>query len=204
MSANTSASVQNSPAEKPAGEISTADIVTEQKDQTLAKQSRENDFLIDGADDKKAEKKEEILAEKNKADAENARRNEVAKTTTTAPPPAPAAKPAENQLPINGRQTQRLPETTARAKRRDSAISSANTNTRTVSGKTFSRVGGVWVDSAYDRNSGGTSNMMLPPTRTVRRGSNEYQKLDKQVRIIAESLDGAVVIVWKNGAYRIQ
>lgn len=207
MSTNTSASVQNTPADKPENESSTADIAAAPRDKTLAKQSKENDFLTDGADDKKLERKEETFAEKNKQDAEVSRSDDAAKTATAAgvaPPAAPAAKPAENQLPINGRQMQRLPETTARAKRRDNAISSANINTRQIGGKTFNRVGGVWIDSAYNKSGGGSSNMMLPPTRTIRRGSSEYQKLDKQVRIIAESLDGAVVIVWKDGAYRIQ
>lgn len=198
-SANTSATIQNSPADRPDNESSTADIITEQKDQTLAKQSKENDFLTDGADDKKAKKKEEIFAEKNKRDAEIARSDEAAKPTA-APPPAPKQTPA--QPSITQRRAENFPQAASPEKRRENARLGASSNTRQIGGKNFNRVGGVWIDSAYNKSNGG--NMTLPQTRTIQRGSSEYQKLDKQVRIIAESLDGAVVIVWKNGAYRIQ
>lgn len=71
---------------------------------------------------------------------------------------------------------------------------------RQISGKTFNRVGGVWIDSDY-RQMG---NLQLPMTTTVRRGTSEYLKLDKNIRIIAESLEGPVIIVSNNKAYRIQ
>ena len=185
-----------------ANETSTADIVTESKDQNqeLAKQSKENDFQLDGADSKAARKTEVKSSEKNKKDAaEISPDDEAEQPISGAPPPAPmsAAQPS-----ITQRRAENMPKGEAAPKKRADARLNENEATRRISGKTFNRVGGVWVDSAYNKSD--SSNMILPTTRTIRRGSSEYQKLDKQVRIIAESLSGAVIIVWKNGAYRIQ
>ena len=152
--------------------------------------------------------KEAEFGDKNKSS--EARNNEVAKTSTDSiapPPPAPKMMPAQPSITVQ-RKEEELPLNTRRAKneqdekKRDRELSGAANNSRQISGKTFNRIGGVWVDSAYNRSNGG--NMALPQTKTIRRGSSEYQKLDKQVRIIAESLDGAVIIVWRGGAYRIQ
>ncbi|MBK8466060.1 MAG: hypothetical protein IPL32_09525 [Chloracidobacterium sp.] len=66
--------------------------------------------------------------------------------------------------------------------------------TRTVSGKTFSNRNGAWYDSAYNNQ----------PTTNIRRGTNEYKKLDGGLRNIVDSLGGIVVVVWKAKAYRIQ
>jgi hypothetical protein len=67
-------------------------------------------------------------------------------------------------------------------------------NTRSAGGKTFKRANGVWYDPAY--KGGATTN--------VRRGTDEYKKLDSGLRSIAENLGGTVVVVWKGKAYRIQ
>ena len=66
--------------------------------------------------------------------------------------------------------------------------------TRAVGGKKFQRRDGVWYDSAY-RGQGTTS---------IRRGAEQYRKLDSGLRSIVESLDGTVVTVWNGRAYRIQ
>lgn len=65
--------------------------------------------------------------------------------------------------------------------------------TRTVSGKTFANRDGAWYDSAYANQS----------TVNIRRGTNEYKKLDSGLRNIADTLGGTVVVVWKAKAYRI-
>lgn len=65
--------------------------------------------------------------------------------------------------------------------------------TRRVSGKSFNNRDGVWYDSAY--HSQGTVN--------YRRGTPEYNKLDKGLRSIADTLGGTVVVVWKDKSYRI-
>lgn len=64
----------------------------------------------------------------------------------------------------------------------------------TISGKTFNRRNNVWYDSAYNNQV----------TVNITRGSNEYEKLDSDLRQTVERLGGTVVIVWKSKAYRIQ
>lgn len=64
---------------------------------------------------------------------------------------------------------------------------------RSVGGKTFRNVGGIWFDSAY------TSQQPI----MIRRGSDDYKRLDSGLRSIAENLGGTVVVVWKSRAYRI-
>ncbi len=64
---------------------------------------------------------------------------------------------------------------------------------KTAGGKKFENRDGAWYDTAY--RSQGTTN--------VRRGTDDYQKLDAGLRSIAQSISGTVVIVWKGKAYRI-
>ena len=66
--------------------------------------------------------------------------------------------------------------------------------TRNAGGKSFNNRGGVWYDTAYHGQS----------TTNIRRGSDEYRKLDGSLRNIATTLGGTVVVVWKSMAYRIQ
>jgi hypothetical protein len=65
---------------------------------------------------------------------------------------------------------------------------------RSVGGKTFERKQGVWYDVAYQGR----------PTINVRRGSEEFNKLDAGLKSIANSLSGTAVIVWGAKAYRVQ
>jgi len=65
---------------------------------------------------------------------------------------------------------------------------------RKVAGKTFHNSSGAWYDSAYHGQS----------TTNIRRGSDEFKKLDSGLRSIANELGGVVVVVWKDKAYRIQ
>lgn len=140
--------------------------------------------------------------------------------------PEPALKPApverrdnENNTAgdVSGaadltmRQTEQLPPTALQRrgdlkkksdkKNEEQTKLAGKTETRKqIGGKTFNRVNGVWIDSDY----GQMSNLQLPMTTTIRRGTSEYLKLDKSIRIIAESLEGSVIIVSNNKAYRIQ
>lgn len=66
--------------------------------------------------------------------------------------------------------------------------------TRQLGGKTFNNVGGIWFDSAYTKQK----------QKIVRRGTSEYQKLDSELRSIADQFSGTVVVLWKSKAYRIQ
>lgn len=65
---------------------------------------------------------------------------------------------------------------------------------RSVGGKTFNNVGGIWFDSAIGKQK----------QKTVNRGTSEYIKLDAGLRSIADQLGGTVVILWNGRAYRIQ
>jgi hypothetical protein len=70
--------------------------------------------------------------------------------------------------------------------------------TRSVSGRRFAREGDVWVDTDYDA-----------PRATIKvaRGSDQFRALvadEPGLRAIADQLSGAVIVVWKNRAYRIQ
>lgn len=178
---------------------------TESLKQSAAKPT---DDALSAAKNESGNAKEAELSEKSKA-AEIARNEEVARSTTGSapppPPPPPAAKAAPPMPSITMQSKDNLPQPKPEDKKSDRALSRANNNnSRQIGGKTFNRVGGVWIDSTYNAYDGGSTNAALPSTKTIRRGSSEYQKLDRQVRIIAESLDGAVIIVWRDGAYRIQ
>lgn len=158
---------------------------------------KENDFQTDGASIAEnralAKTAEEKSADVMGETAKREDRPKIAAATPASPSvltvPAPSPPPAKDDA-----ETSDMTKAKRSAKREET--------TKQVGGKTFNRVGGVWIDSTYNRSRG--ANLSLPPTRTIRRGSSEYRKLDRQVRIIAESLEGAVIIVWKNEAYRIQ
>jgi hypothetical protein len=104
-----------------------------------------------------------------------------------APPPPPPAK-ADARA-----RNERIKDSDEKEKKL-SAFGSAASGRRVVNGKNFSRVGSVWYDDAYQGQQ----------TKDVRRGTNEYKKLDSGLRSIADTLSGTVVVVWRDGAYRIQ
>lgn len=66
--------------------------------------------------------------------------------------------------------------------------------TRKVSGRTFENRNGAWYDRKYSGQA----------TTNVRRGTDDFNKLDSGLRKIANELGGVVVVVWKYKAYRIQ
>lgn len=65
---------------------------------------------------------------------------------------------------------------------------------RSAGGRTFENVNGIWTDTAYRGQA----------TTNVRRGSDDYKKLDSGLRSIAERISGTIIVVWKDKAYRIQ
>jgi len=69
--------------------------------------------------------------------------------------------------------------------------------TRDVLGKRFTRDGAVWVDTDYASQA----------TIKLSRGSEQFRALvadEPGIRTIAERLDGAIIVVWRGRAYRIQ
>ncbi len=112
---------------------------------------------------------------------------------------------AQNQTNImpDSRNVQRAPmpalQTQSKSKkaeesRGDAAEKIQAAGATSVGGKTFKRENNVWYDSAYRGQV----------TLNITRGTNEYKKLDSGLRGIAENLEGTVVVVWKEKAYRIQ
>ncbi len=65
---------------------------------------------------------------------------------------------------------------------------------RTVSGRKFTNRDGAWYDTEYNDQA----------TTNVRRGTEDFKKLDSGLRSIADQIDGVVVVVWRARAYRIQ
>ena len=179
----------NTPVDKLAESDST-DTTVRDEDQALAKRQNNKDASGSSLAGSNLPKPEEKLSDDRKA-KEVAVLKSVPAAPAKPPPPVVASSQAESEK-----------NDAMRAKKSERRDTGFRENTRQISGKTFNRMNGVWIDSAYNRSLG--SNMGLPPTRNIRRGSEEYRKLDKPVRIIAESLDGPVIIVWKDGAYRIQ
>jgi hypothetical protein len=106
---------------------------------------------------------------------------------------ADTAKPAPNkrieQLPAQGRSVSR--EALTALKKRKAQETSETTS---INGKNFKRANGVWIDSIYKGQS----------TTNISRGTNEYKKLDSNLRSIVENLGGTVIVVWKEKVYRVQ
>lgn len=75
----------------------------------------------------------------------------------------------------------------------DVALSSEQSPTRQIGGKSFTKRGNTWTDAAYGSQK----------VKKVSRGSKDYRKLDAGLRSIAESLAGEVLVVWNGKAYRI-
>ena len=74
----------------------------------------------------------------------------------------------------------------------------AYVETRSVMGRYFTREGDACVDTAYEYSQA---------TVRVARGSDQFRALvadEPALRTIAAQLDGVVIVVWKNRAYRIQ
>lgn len=65
---------------------------------------------------------------------------------------------------------------------------------RQIGRKTFRRARGIWIDTAY-RNQ---------KTTDIRRGTDRYRRLDRDLRSITDKLSGTVIIVWKTKAYKIR
>ena len=78
--------------------------------------------------------------------------------------------------------------------RANSSATSLAAGRKQVSGRSFELKQGVWYDSAYRGQA----------TINIRRGSDDFKKLNSVLRSIGESLNGTVIVVWNERAYRIQ
>nr|MBA2621295.1 hypothetical protein [Acidobacteriota bacterium] len=143
-----------------------------------------------------AAKKDEIqlqagamsLAEKKRTASE--REETVSVADNSAKPDADAVAPARSIKP----QQRAAADSAAPSSKQNRIMKTEKVENRQFAGKTFKRENGVWYDSAYGGQ--GTTN--------IRRGSEDFKKLDAGLRSIANSLSGTVVIVFNGKAYRIQ
>lgn len=131
-----------------------------------------------------ARERDDAGAEKQKEDKEEAKkRSAFGSFSSRRDVPAPAAKAGPSRAgPVQSANNQVQNQTFEMPV------------TRVVGGKTFENRDRAWYDRAY-RNQ---------PTTNVRRGTEEFRRLDSGLRSIANALDGVVVVVWKDKAYRIQ
>lgn len=106
-----------------------------------------------------------------------------------APPPPPA--PVTGQAANPKKAAQNKEESADKMQ----ATRAAPASSRKIGGKTFRRINSAWVDGDYREG--------MPLTR-IARGSDDYKKLDREVKNAAENLDGLVIVVWKSKGYRIQ
>jgi hypothetical protein len=95
------------------------------------------------------------------------------------------------QRSVGGLMTERGPSAMNRNSKNNAV------ETRDVLGKRFTRSGAVWVDTDYASQA----------TTKLSRGSEQFRALvadEPGIRTLAERLDGAIIVVWKGRAYRIQ
>jgi hypothetical protein len=106
-----------------------------------------------------------------------------------------AARPAGT---LNTRRVEGLTAGRGGPNTEDKKNKASDVETRTISGKRFTRGGNAWVDTAYESSRA---------TINVARGSEQFRALvadEPGLGAIAQQLNGVVIVVWKNRAYRIQ
>ena len=108
--------------------------------------------------------------------------------------PSQSGPMRNNEAQIN-RQYENLDRRAAAAKAKRAADRDEDSSApRTVGGKTFERKQSVWYDTTFQGR----------PTINVRRGTDEFRRLDAGLKAIANNLPGTIVVVWGAKAYRIQ
>lgn len=105
--------------------------------------------------------------------------------TRRVPSPVKKVEPKDDDRALKNQSDEEKP---------NSASGTTSGETMNVKGKTFNRRNNIWIDSEYRGQS----------TTNITRGTEDYKKLDQDLRQTVERLGGTVVIVWKTKAYRIQ
>lgn len=125
-------------------------------------------------------KKDDEISQAERSDASLARKRAVTPRSRDLPPESARAGPARGPVQNMSNQIQ---NNTA-----DMVV------TRSVGGRKFTNRDGAWYDTAYRGQA----------TINVKRGTEEFKKLDSGLRSIAGRIEGVVVVVWRSRAYRIQ
>ncbi len=190
--ANTSIAMSNTAATNANASIAPAKpTLAAPTPEILAKENREETKQL-AEEQNQVQPPPRVLSANSERDAETAdlaiqkrESSNLAAVTAQPAPAAPAGRSANDDKKLRARKS--LPAETAKT-------NSESANTRQINVKTFNRKDGVWYDAAYSNQK----------TTNIRRNTDSYRKLDGGLRVIAESLDGTVVVVWKEKAYRIQ
>lgn len=82
----------------------------------------------------------------------------------------------------------------ADSKDADEELKTKSSEIRKIGDKTFRNANGVWTDTSYSGSS----------TKNVKRGSDDYKKLDSGLQNIGNALGGTVIVVWGGKNYKIQ
>lgn len=130
--------------------------------------------------EKQAERDEEAQRADSKVAKDTSEGRTAARSMSNLPMVGGLARPQKN-------------EALAKEKRARSS-----TEIRSVAGRQFRREDDSWIDTAYEAGSA---------TVVVRRGSDQYRALiadEPQLKTVAESLSGTVIVVWKGRAYRFR
>lgn len=105
---------------------------------------------------------------------------------------------ADSPKDMNARSVSNLPATKRASQQKNEAMlakEKTQADVRSVAGRQFRRDGDTWIDTSYDGRA----------TVVVKRGSEQYRALvadEPQLRSIAESFGGTVIVVWKGRGYR--
>ena len=172
---------------------------TEPRDKA-AEEYKKEDFVADASAPQKRSERDS-RADDNEA-LKSSRQAETTQNSATQSLSGitPDARNVQRSLPVSGRSTTQKDTMTTEA---DSVATMSKPKTaarkvstiRSISGKTFNFKDGAWYDSAYNNQK----------TTNVRRGTDEYKKLDSGLRSIAENIGGTIIVIWKdNKTYRIQ
>jgi hypothetical protein len=167
----------NKPSDMPA---ITREATKSDSDSTLSKPSKDESFQADGANEKQQKEEERKRAEIAKNSEDDKKTNDQTTTDRTTTQDAPSASGAAKTARTMSEKAKKL--------------GAAEGETTTAGGRTFRRSNNVWYDTAYNNQA----------TTNVTRGTSEYKKLDKDLRVIVENLGGTVIIVWKGKAYRFR
>lgn len=174
----------NEPADKKAAENSSAKTDNpESKNKASEEDSMTADVMTRSSDDS-------VKSDSTSVSEESRSRlqDKASAPATRKSKPPPSSAPAKKETKSKRDEGESEPP--------EDALQSANAllEKRRIGSKTFTRKSGVWYDSAYSGQS----------TANVRRGTSEYRNLDSGLRSITDKLDGTVILVWKQKAFRIQ
>ncbi len=146
------------------------------------RQAAPGSMVLDGVDADEAKKDAETRqAERSDASLAMKRKESDAARSRDLPPAAAKSGP-ERSGPVQMQSIQ------------NSRNAVQMSVTRSAGGKKFTNRDGAWYDTAYNNQA----------TTNVRRGTEDFKKLDSGLRSIADKIDGVLVVVWKSKAYRIQ